>query len=118
MTSFLAATIYQGNRDRNHKLYNSVSAESTLYTTAGMFIGKIDIFCVVKFSSNHSMYEAYSCVCGILSFKLNGMDAVNIITKLVSERISFICIVEREIKYPGEFLSCFLEKPCIKSVSC
>ena len=27
MASFLAATIYQGNRDMNHKLWNLVSTE-------------------------------------------------------------------------------------------
>ena len=38
VASLLVATLYQGNPDRNHKLWNSISAERYILHTAGMLL--------------------------------------------------------------------------------
>ena len=50
VASLLAATLYQGNPDRNNKLWNIVSTD--IYTLTKVHDGKIEIiFFVVKFLS-------------------------------------------------------------------
>ena len=51
------------------------------------------------------------CICGILYFKLNRIDAINEIAKSrIIQRKDIIYIAEREIKGSGQLLLVFLEK--------
>jgi hypothetical protein len=55
-------------------------------------------FCILKLF----LWRKPSCICGILYIKLNGIDMINIITKLgIIQRKDIIYIAECEIKGSG-----------------
>ena len=89
VASLLAATLYQGNSDRNHKLWNIVSTERYILHiyagAAGMFtMGNWNhLFCrkVSFLTTPRDVWSRPTCICGFLYFKLNGIDVINEITK-------------------------------------
>jgi hypothetical protein len=134
--SLLAATLYNGNHNRNHKFWNidlySICKSSGNIAT---YIRKINnwnigiISFVVSFRSMSismciSMHEADLAV-SLIFFKLNEIDEINIITKvgmsywLLCEKTSSIW---RYVKIKGRasLFSFFLAKPrhdiCLKRI--
>jgi hypothetical protein len=92
LASLLAATLYQWNPDRNHKLWNIVSTEMLLHINGKFTMENWNhLFCrkVSFLIAPHCQFRGVGqgikqtaiCICGILYFKLIGIDAINEITK-------------------------------------
>ena len=109
VASWLAAKLYQGNPDRNHKLWNIVSTEryilhmqvlleccyilmeiSQWENLNNLFCRKVSFLtaphCQFR-GVGHGMKQTYICICGILYIKLNTRNQSFIVTREIIHTI-------------------------------